>query len=106
MIWDIFNSFGRLIVTVIATVIVTALREELNGAERAGLGLAGSGSFLTIGVIWEGHDSPFDGWATSLLTYGLSLFLIGYGHRKYKHWRANMRQIAASRQHLAQRGKL
>lgn len=106
MIWDIINCFGRFIVTVFATIIVTALREELNSAERAGLGLAGSGSFLTIGVIWEGPDSPFDGWATSLLTFGLAIFLAGYGSRKLRHWRRSSEQVRQSREYLKSRGKL
>jgi len=92
MIWDIVNSFGRLLVTAIASIIVTALREELNECERAGLGLMGAGSFLTIGVIWEQRQSPFDGWAVTLLTYGVVLFLGGYGWRKLRHHRANVIQ--------------
>ena len=106
MIWDVCNSLGRFMVTVLATIIVTALREELNEAERIGLGLMGSGSFLTIGIIWEGHDSPFDGWATSILTYGIALFLTGYGHRRFRHWRRNMAQYRQSRDYLKSRGKL
>jgi len=105
MIWDIFNSLGRLIVTVVATIIVTVLRDELNESERIGLGLMGSGSFLTIGIIWEGHDSPFDGWATSIMTYGIALFLLGYGHRRLRHWRRNTEQYRQSRDYLKSRGK-
>lgn len=106
LLWDILNSLGRLIVTIVATVIVTVLRDELNESERVGLGLMGSGSFLTIGIIWEGHDSPFDGWAVTIMTYGMVLFLLGYGHRRVRHWRRNAVQYRQSRDYLKSRGKL
>lgn len=106
MIWDILNSFGRLIVTILTTIIVTVLREELNDSERIGLGLMGSGSFLTIGIIWEGHNSPFDGWAVTIMTYGAVLFLLGYGYRRLRHWRRNAEQYRQSLEHLKSRGKL
>jgi len=105
MIWDIINSLGRLILTVLATGIVMFVPEELSHSERAGLALTGSGSFLTIGVIWEGHDSPFDGWATTIITYGMVLFLWGYGTRKIDHWRRNTAQRRAARLHFGSKGK-
>lgn len=105
MIWDIINSFGRLVVTVLATCIVMYVPEELNRRERAGLALTGSGSILTIGIIWEGRDSPFDGWATSIMTYGILLFLWGYGSRKIEHWRRNYQAKRAARLHFSQKGR-
>lgn len=106
MIWDILNTFGRLILTAVAFLLITQLRHMLNLAERTGLGMMSSGSFLTIGVIWEGVRSPFDGWSVTLLTYGSILFLSGFAYRKLRHDTANRIQRRAAARHLQSRGKL
>lgn len=106
MIWDILNSIGRFALTAIAVILVTKLRDLLNTAERAGLGAMGGGSFLTIGVIWEHQQSPFDGWSVTLLTYGAVVFLSGFAFRKLRHERRNAAAIRGATQHLAGRGKL
>lgn len=106
MIWDLLNMCGRFALTVLAVVLVTKLREMLTVAERAGLGGMGAGSFLTIGVIWEKQQSPFDGWAVTLLTYGAVLFLTGFAYRKLKHDRRNRLAVAEADRYLYGRGKL
>lgn len=89
MTFDILMTFGRLILTMIVVVKITRFRETMNATERIGLGLMGSGSFLTIGVIWERTGSPFEGWAASVLTYGAILFLVGRTWRDWRHEQAN-----------------
>lgn len=106
MIWDIVNSVGRLLLTVVAILLITRLRHVLNAYERVGLGLAGAGSFLTIGVLWERHGSPFEGWATTLLTYGALMAWCGFAWRKLRHDQDNAEAVRRSRAYLEGRGKL
>lgn len=106
MIIEIANSVGRLALTCSSVFLVTHLRHMLNFAERFGLGLVGGGSFLTIAVIWERQQSPFDGWAVTILTYGALIFFCGFGYRKLRHDRNNVRSVAASAAYLRARGKL
>lgn len=106
MIIEIANSVGRLALTCSSIFLVTHLRHMLNFAERLGLGMVGAGSFLTIAVIWERQNSPFDGWAVTLLTYGALLFFCGFGWRKVRHDRANHDAARMARRYLEARGKL
>lgn len=106
MAWDILNTLGRLVLTMIVVVKITRFRDTLNVVERICLGVMGSGSFLTIAVIWERTGSPFEGWATTLLTFGAVGFLIGRTMRDWKHDGANQRAIAQARSHFQSRGKL
>ena len=88
MIFDILNSLGRFVLTVIVIYKVTQLRPTMNVIERVGLGLVGGCGFLTIGVIWE-RDGPFEGWASTMMTFGCILFLGGRTWRDLRHQRAN-----------------
>lgn len=106
MIIDLANSFGRLLLTFAAIFLVTHLRHLLNLAERLGLGMIGGGSFLTIAVIWERQQSPFDGWSVTILTYGALVFFGGFGWRKLRHDRANQEAARAAAQYLRARGRL
>jgi len=106
MIIEIANSVGRLALTCSSIFLVTHLRHMLNFAERFGLGMVGGGSFLTIAVIWERQQSPFDGWAVTILTYGALIFFCGFGWRKLRHDRANQQAVATARRYLEARGRL
>lgn len=106
MIWDLVNSLGRLLLTVIVIILITRLRHLLNALERIGLGFAGAGSFLTIPVIWQRHGSPFEGWATTLLTYGALMAWVGFGWRKLRHDQRNAQAVAEATARLQSRGKL
>lgn len=92
--WDILNSFGRLLLTCVSVVLITKYRHMTIAVERVGLAMAGSGSFLTVGIIWERNGSPFEGWSITLLTYGMVLFLSGAAYRKWRHDRANAEMAA------------
>lgn len=106
MIWDILNTLFRLAVMVLAIIAITKYRHLFNRLERIGLSFMAGCAFLTIGVIWEGPESPFDGWASTIFTLGAVLFLSGMLIRKGRHDRANATAVGIARQHLQRRGKL
>jgi hypothetical protein len=106
MTLDILNTLGRLLLTLIVVVKITRFRDTMNAVERVSLGVMGSGSFLTIAVIWERTGSPFEGWATTLLTFGAFGFLIGRTLRDWKHDDTNRAGIAAAAAHFRERRKL
>lgn len=103
---DYINAAGRIILTGIVIYKVTQFREMANGAERLGLGMMGSGSFLTVPIILYKNQNPFEGWAITLLTMGAILLLLGRTYRDHRHWRANKRAQLAAAQYLKSRGKL
>lgn len=103
--WDFINSFLRLILTGLVIYKLSQFREMANMAERLGLGMMGGGSFLTIGVIIEGHDSPYDGWAAGVLTLGMVLLIGGRTYRDMKHQRANDQMVEQAREWQRGRGR-
>lgn len=107
MTWDIINSIGRVMLTLVIVIKVTRFGETLNKVERAGLGIMGGGSLLTVPVIWDMAHSPFLDWSTTLITYGAFMFIAGRTYRDYKHeinaWRAKR---AAIRYHRAMGRKM
>ncbi len=106
MVFDILNSIGRLVLTIIVIYKLGQFRDLANAAERFGLGLMGGGSFLTIPNIWQHERSPFDGWAATLLTWGAVIFVLGRTWRDRRHQRRNDMMAQQARQHLVARGKL
>lgn len=102
---DYINAAGRIILTGIVIYKVTQFREMANGAERLGLGMMGSGSFLTVPIILYKNQNPFEGWAITLLTMGAILLLLGRTYRDHLHWRANKRAQLAAAEYLKARGK-
>lgn len=104
--FTIINACGRLMLTVIVVLILSMFRERLNIAQRLGLGLAGGGSFLTAPVILQPYQTPFEGWAVGLLTWGMVIFLSASGMRYRKHSVLNDEQVRRSREYLKSRGKL
>jgi hypothetical protein len=101
----IINVIGRLVVTALVIVEVALFRERNNMFERLGMGLMGGGSFLTVPVILYPQNTPFDGWSTSILTWGVICFLGGGLYRRWKHKRANDQAVSQSKQYLESRGK-
>ncbi len=103
MTLDILNTLGRLLLTLIVVVKITRFRDTMNAVERVSLGIMGSGSFLTIAVIWERTGSPFEGWATTLLTFGAFGFLIGRTLRDWKHDGNNRAALTQAARHFNER---
>ncbi len=104
MLFDILNSIGRLVLTAIVIYKLGQFRDMANMAERIGLGFMGGGSFLTIPNIWEAEQSPFDGWAATLLTWGAVLFVVGRTYRDRRHFKRNEEAKQQAREYLATRG--
>jgi len=105
-IFAVLMTIGRLLLTAVVVIKVTRFRETMNVMERAGLGFVGGSSFLTVAVIWERQGSPFEGWAATLLTFGVLMFLIGRTIRDRKHDNANRAAAVEARAYLRSRGKL
>lgn len=104
-VWDIINALLRLSLTILCIYKLAQFREQANLCERIGIGMMGGGSFMTIGIILEGPMSPFDGWATSVLTAGIVLLVAGRTWRDLQHDRNNRRQLIASQAWMKGRGK-
>jgi hypothetical protein len=104
MTWALAHSLIRLVLTVIVVVKITRFRDTLNRVERFGLGVMGGCGILTLNVIWERQQSPYDGWATTLFSFGAILFLAGRTYRDWKHQRANDLQVEYWERHKRERG--
>lgn len=104
-VWEIINAALRLVLTGLVIFKLSQFREFANMAERVGLGMMGGGSFLTIGILIEGPQSPFDGWAITVLTLGMVLLIGGRTYRDMKHQRANERQLKAAEAWMKGRGR-
>ncbi len=106
MIWDILNVAGRLLLTLLVIYKLSLFREHMICVERVGLGMMGGGSFLTVPIIIDRYNNPFNGWATTLLTVGALVFIAGRTWRDRRHAAANQEQVIAAHDHLVKRGKL
>lgn len=98
--WDILNSLMRLGIAMIVVWKLYRFNPLFNSWERYGMGIAGGCSLLTVTVIWDLERSPFDGWATSLFSFGIFLYFIGRMTRHWRHERNNALQIAQGRHRL------
>lgn len=103
--FDYLNVVGRVVLTVFIVAKLGLFREMANLAERVGLGMMGSGSFLTIPVILYKNANPFEGWSITLLTYGAILLIAGRTWRDSKHARSNAIMKRQGRIMQAQKGK-
>ncbi len=103
--FDYMNVLGRLMLTVLTIYKLSQFRDHMITLERIGLGMMGGGSFLTIPIIIDQHNNPFNGWATSLLTVGAVIFIAGRTWRDRRHAKANEALIAQARDWAAHRGK-
>lgn len=104
--FDIANVLLRLLLTALVIYKLSQFREMANLVERIGLGMMGGGSFLTVPIIMDRNHSPFDGWATTVLTLGVVLLIGGRTYRDWKHARANEAAVEQARGHLQARGRL
>ena len=105
MTWDIINSIARAVVTLVCIYKLYRFHDMMIRIERIGLGFMASGSLMTVPIIWQGHHSPFDGWAVSVMTIGLAVFLVGRTWRDRRHQRANDQQVVSMRAELRARGR-
>lgn len=94
MTWDIINSLARALVTLVCAYKLYRFYDMMIRPEQIGLAFMASGSLMTVPIIWQGHHSPFDGWAVSVMTIGLAVFLIGRTWRDRRHQKNNDRQVA------------
>lgn len=105
-VFDIANVIGRLMLTALVVYKLSLFRDNMIMPERAGLGMMGAGSFLTVPIIIDRADNPFNGWAISILTFGAVIFIAGRTWRDYRHAHSNHEQKVAAHDHLVKRGKL
>lgn len=105
MTWDIINSVARALVTIVCAYKLVRFYDMMIQVERVGLGFMASGSLMTVPIIWQGHHSPFDGWAVSVMTIGLATFLVGRTWRDRRHQRANDQQVAVWEAHVRSKGQ-
>lgn len=103
MTWDILNSLARALVTAVCVYKLYRFYDLMIPFERHGLGFMASGSLMTVPIIWQGRHSPFDGWAVSVMTIGLAVFLLGRTWRDRRHQKANDQQVAYWEAHKAAR---
>ncbi len=103
MIFDIVNSLARALVTFVCVYKLYRFYDMMIPLERIGLAFMASGSLMTVTIIWQGSRSPFDGWAVSVMTIGLAVFLAGRTWRDRRHQRANDQQVQYWEAHKAGR---
>ncbi|WIW88946.1 hypothetical protein K3M67_02910 [Sphingobium sp. V4] len=89
-VFDLLNTCLRVAVTLIVAFKLVEFYDDYKPTERAGLGMMGSGSFLTVPPIWayQPGQGVFDGWAVTIMTIGIILLLFGRMSRHIRH-RAN-----------------
>lgn len=91
--WDILNSLGRLLLAVILIWKLCRFPALFNVWERWGQSMMAGTSLLTVTVIWDGQRSPFDGWATTLFTFGALVYFFGRATRHWRHEANNQAQL-------------
>jgi hypothetical protein len=91
--FNVINAAFSLLLTLIVVYKITQFRDLANSIERFGLGLMGSGSFLTIPISLFRGDNPFEGWAVTLLRIGAIVFLFGRTLRDRRHKKRNDMQV-------------
>lgn len=106
--WPIVNICFRAMLTLVATVGMIRYGDRLSLAERIGIGMVGGSSIMTIPLIWDVYKrgTPFDGWATSILTIGCIVFATGRMYRIHQHEKNNDYARADAATWLRERGKL
>ncbi len=102
--FDAINAAFRVILTILVIYKVTQFRDQANGVERAGLGMMGAGSFLTVPVLLYRNQNPFEGWAATLLTVGAILLLAGRTWRDRRHKKRNDMQVRGHKEWKRSRG--
>jgi len=107
MTFVILNSLLRVLLTLFISYKLINYGDMLNFPERLGMGMMGGASFLTIALINDTqHDgTPFDGWATTVLTMGALVYFGGRLSRHIRHRRNNLRAAAQAAAHMRDRGR-
>jgi hypothetical protein len=105
MTYVILNSLLRVTLTALLAFKLIYFGDMLNRIERLGMGMMGGASFLTVALIIDVHKegTPFDGWATTLLTLGAIIYFGGRLSRHRRHRRANAIAIEDARRHFERR---
>lgn len=97
IVWDILNCSARIVLAVILVWKVLRFQALFNSWERWGQSMMAGTSLLTVTVIWDVQRSPFDGWATTLFTFGALIYFIGRMTRHWRHERNNTAQLRQGR---------
>src|SRR6478609_11408597 len=94
--WEALNLICRLGISAVCVAKLWLYFGAYKPSERIGIGIAGGCSLMSVGVLFEGSQSPFAEWATALFAFGILLYITGRLERQIRHERAN-------REHLARR---
>ena len=94
-VFDMLNSALRLLVTALLAYKLYRFYDNFKPIERIGIALIASGSFLTIPPLLPLRPNVpvFDGWAVSVMTFGILLHFVGRIMRHIRHNRANDAQV-------------
>lgn len=102
--WILANAVLRLALTIVLSVELARYPEMLNRSERLGIGIMGGTCFLTIPVIINGgNGTPFEGWASTLFTFGALVYFCGRMTRLARHSLANAKMRREAVKHLNRR---
>ena len=103
--FDLLNPCLRVAVTLIVAYKLVEFYDDYKPAERVGLAMMGSGSFLTVPPIWayQVGQGVFDGWAVTVMTLGIILMLFGRMSRHIRHRANNARHAAQMEREIAER---
>jgi len=94
----------RGMLTFIAVMMLYLFPDQFKKSQRVGLAVGASGSLMTIPILYAGAGAtPFDGWATTLLTAGWLCFLWSYSLRLFRHNWANVLQVRSMRKEIKER---
>jgi len=104
-----FLNIGlRAVLTLCTVYLIVKFGQRLNFKERLGTGIIGGSSIMTIPLIIDVHKdgTPFDGWATSLITIGFIFAFLGLRDRFRDHERRNADAKEQAAHYLNERGRL
>lgn len=94
LFFHMVNCAIRAVLTCVILPMLLMFPDQFKPSQRLGLALVASGSLMTVPILYMGEGvSPFDGWATTLLTIGLILFMWTTVVRLFRHHLANMQQL-------------
>ncbi len=104
----VLNMLLRAVLTLCTIYCIIRFGTRMNFPERMGAGVVGGASIMTIPMIYDIYKqgTPFDGWATSLITFGCISIFVGLMQRARAHERRNEEAVEQARKHLEGRGKL
>lgn len=108
VIFVLLNIGLRALLTLCTIYCILRFGPRLNYLERLGAGVVGGASLMTIPLIIDvfKQGTPFDGWATSLITAGVITAFCGLMKRAHAHELRNRDAVEQAKAHLSERGKL